>query len=160
MPVRSNSPKMFYLGKERQNRGGKRYIGLIWEVQAKTTPPSPLPSESVLPAGPGSPGSCSLMPVAVQWLSRVWLFVTPWTAARQASLSFTISWSLLKTHVHWVDDAIQPFHPLSPSSPPALNLSQHQGLFQWVGSLHQVATVLELRFQRQSFQWIFRVGFL
>ena len=64
---------MFYLGKERQNRGGKRYIGLVWEVQAKTTPPSPLPSEAVLPAGPGSPGSCSLMPVAVQWLSRVWL---------------------------------------------------------------------------------------
>ena len=51
-----------------------------------------------------------------------------------------------QTHVHWVCDAIQPSHPLSPSSP-ALNLSQHQSLFQWVGSLHQVTKVLE--FQRQ-----------
>ena len=42
---------------------------------------------------------------------------------------------LAQTHVHWVDDAIQPSHPLSPSSPPALSLSQHQGLFQWV-ALH------------------------
>ena len=47
-------------------------------------------------------------------------------------------------HVHWVDDAIQPSHPLSSPSPPALNLSQHQGLFQWVGSSRQVAKVLEL----------------
>ena len=44
-----------------------------------------------------------------------------------------------QTHVRWVDDAIQPSHPLLPPSPPAFNLSQHQGLFQWVGSLHQVA---------------------
>ena len=44
-----------------------------------------------------------------------------------------------QTHVHWVNDAIQPSHPLSPSSSPALNLSQHQGHFQWVGSSHQVA---------------------
>ena len=43
-----------------------------------------------------------------------------------------------QTHVHWVDDAIQPSHPLSSPFPPALSLSQHQGLFQWVGSLHQV----------------------
>ena len=42
-----------------------------------------------------------------------------------------------QTHVHWVNDAIQSSHPLSPPSPPALSLSQHQGLFQWVGSLHQ-----------------------
>ena len=50
------------------------------------------------------------------------------------------------THVHWVDDAIQPSHPVSPHSP-ALSLSQYQGLFQWVSSLHQVAKVLELQFQ-------------
>ena len=50
-----------------------------------------------------------------------------------------------QTHVHWVDDAIQPSHPLSPASPPALNLSQHQGLFQWVNSLQKVAKVLELQ---------------
>ena len=62
-----------------------------------------------------------------------------------------------QTHVHCVGDAIQPSHPLSSPSPPALNLSQHQGLYQWVGSLHHVAKGLEL--QHQSFQWIFRVGF-
>ena len=62
-----------------------------------------------------------------------------------------------QTHVHWVSDAIQPSHPLSPPSPPALSPSQHQGLFQWVSSLHQVVKVLEL--QHQSFQWIFRVYF-
>ena len=62
-----------------------------------------------------------------------------------------------KTHVHWVDDAIQPSHPLSLTAPPAFNLSQHQGLFQWVSSSHQVAKVLELQLQHQSFQWIFRV---
>ena len=49
---------------------------------------------------------------------------------------------LAQTHVHWVGDAIQPSHPLLPSSPPALNLSQHQGLFQWVSSSHQMAKVL------------------
>ena len=49
-----------------------------------------------------------------------------------------------QTHAHWVSSAIQPSHPLLLSSPPALNLSLHQGLFQWVSSLHQVAKVLEL----------------
>ena len=63
-----------------------------------------------------------------------------------------------QTHVHWVDDAIQPSHPFSPR--PAFNLSHHQGLFQWVGSSHQVAKVLELQLQHQFFQWIFRVDFL
>ena len=65
-----------------------------------------------------------------------------------------------ETHVDWVGDAIQPSHPLSPPSPPALNLSQHQGLFQWVGSSHQVVKVLEFQLQHQSFQWIFRIDFL
>ena len=157
----------------------------------------------------------------VQSLSHVWLFVTPWTAARQVSLSLTISWSLLRlipiesvmpfnhlilcrplllpsifpsissvqfssvtqlcltlcnpmdhsmpglpvhqqfpeltqTHVHLVGDAIKPSHPLSSLSPPALNLSQHQGLFQWVSSSHQV----EFQLQHQSCQWIFRTDFL
>ena len=50
-----------------------------------------------------------------------------------------------QTHVHCVGDAIQPSHPLSPSSPPALNLSQHQGLSKQVSSLHQVAKVLEFQ---------------
>ena len=51
---------------------------------------------------------------------------------------------LAQTHVHWVGDAIQPPHPVSSPSPPAFYISQHQGLFQWVGSLHQVAKVFEL----------------
>ena len=61
--------------------------------------------------------------------------------------------ALAQTHVHWVGDAIQPSHPLSSPSP-AFNLSQHQGPFQGVGSSPQVAKVLELQFQCQSFQWI------
>ena len=55
-----------------------------------------------------------------------------------------------QTHVHWVGDAIQPSHPLSSPSSPALNLFQHQGLFKWVSSLHQVAKVLEFQLQHQS----------
>ena len=57
-----------------------------------------------------------------------------------------------QTHVHRVSDAIQPSHPLSSPSPPALNLSQHQSLFKWVSSSHQVAKALELQLQHQSFQ--------
>ena len=58
-----------------------------------------------------------------------------------------------QTHVHWVDNAIQPSHRLSSPSPPALNLFQHQGLFQWVSSSCQVAKVLEIQLQHQS--WVF-----
>ena len=64
-----------------------------------------------------------------------------------------------QTHVHWVGDAIQPSHPLSSPFPPSFNLSQHQGLFQWVNSSHQVAKILEFQLQHQSFQWIFRADF-
>ena len=67
---------------------------------------------------------------------------------------------LAQSYVHWVGDAIQPSHPLSLPSPPAFNLCQHLGLFQWVGSLHQVAEVLELQLQHQSFQRRVRVDFL
>ena len=66
---------------------------------------------------------------------------------------------LAQTHVHWIGDAIQPSHPLSPPSPADLSFFQHQALLQWVGSWHQVAKVLELQLQHQFFQWIFRVGF-
>ena len=62
-------------------------------------------------------------------LSHFRLFANPWTVAHQASLYITNFWSLLKTHVHQVSDAIQPSHPLLSPSPPALNLSQNQGLF-------------------------------
>ena len=59
-----------------------------------------------------------------------------------------------QTHVHWVCDAIQPSHPLSSPSPPAFNLFQHQGLFKWVSSSHQVAKVLEFFSFSISPQWI------
>ena len=65
-----------------------------------------------------------------------------------------------QTHVHWVGNTIQLSHPLSSPSPPSSNHSQHQGLFQWVSSLHQMAKVLEFQLQHQSFQWIFRTDFL
>ena len=65
-----------------------------------------------------------------------------------------------QTHVHWVSDTIQPSHPMSSPSPLALNLIQHQGLCQLVGSLHQMAEVLKLQLQHQPFQWIFRIDFL
>ena len=63
-------------------------------------------------------------------------------------------------HTHLVGGAIQSSHPLLPSPLFALNLSQHQGHFQWVGFSHKVAKVLELQFRHQSFHWIFRVDFL
>ena len=65
-----------------------------------------------------------------------------------------------QTHDHGVGDVIQPSHPLLSPSPPTFNLSQHQGLFQWVSSLHQVSKVLEFQLQHQSFQKIFRTDFL
>ena len=83
----------------------------------------------------------------VQSLSRVRLFATP------SMPGFPVHHQLhelTQTHVHQVSDAIQPSHPLLSPSPPAFNLFQHQGLFQRVSSLHQVAKVLE--FQHQSFQ--------
>ena len=94
---------------------------------------------------------------SVQSLSHVRLFEThsmdcstPGLPLQHQLPEFT------QTHVHWVGVVIQPSHALSSPSPPILNLSQHQGLFQWVGSSHQVAKVLELQLQHQSFQWIFR----
>ena len=66
----------------------------------------------------------------------------------------------IQTHVYWASDAIQPSHPLSSLFSPAFNLSQHQGLFKWVSSLHQVAKVLEFQLQYQSLQWIFKTDFL
>ena len=65
--------------------------------------------------------------------------MTPRTAACQATLSFHCLSEFAQIKVHWVSDIVQPFHLLLPSSPLYLNLSQHQALFQWVGSLNQVA---------------------
>jgi len=106
---------------------------------------------------------CFLPSHSVQ-LSRsvvhVRLFATPWTAAHQASLSITKSLSLLK---FMSIELVMPSNHLiflSSPSPSAFNLSQHQGLFKWASSLHQVAKVLKLQLQHQSFQWVFRTDFL
>ena len=90
-------------------------------------------------------------------VSCVRLFVTSWTAAGRLPCP---SLSPRVCSNSWVDDAIQPSHPLSSPSPPAFSFSQYQDLFQWVSSSHQVAKVLELQLQHQSFQWIFRIDFL
>ena len=79
---------------------------------------------------------------------------TPGLPAHHQLLEFT------QTHIHRVGDAIQPSHPLSSLSPPAPDPSQHQGLFQWVNSSHQVAKVLECQLQHQSFQWAPRTDLL
>ena len=81
-------------------------------------------------------------------------YSTPGLPVRRQLPEFT------QTHVHWVGDAILPSHPLLSPSPPAPNPSQHQGLFQWVSSLHQVAKVLEFQLQPQSFQWTPRIDLL
>ena len=67
---------------------------------------------------------------------------------------------LAQTHVHWVGDAIQPSHLLSYPSTPAFSLAQHQDLFHWVNSSHQMAEGLEIQLLHHSFQWIFRTNFL
>ena len=103
-----------------------------------------------------------------QWMNK-WLdyccSVANWTCLTLCNPmncnipGFPLLHCLLKfaqTHVHWVGDNIQLAHPPLPPSPPALNLSQHQGLFQWVG-FYQVAKVLEFQLQEQSLQWILRV---
>ena len=94
--------------------------------------------------------SLHLQMFVVQSLRHVCLFATLWTAAPQASLSFIISWSLLKL---MSIEVVMPSPPLSSPSPPAFSLSQYQGLFKWVSSLHQVVKVLEFQLQPQSFQW-------
>ena len=88
---------------------------------------------------------------SVQSLSHVWLFATPWIAACQASLSITNSRSSLR--LTSIESVMPPSHLiLSSPSPPAPNPSQHQSLFQWVNSSHEVAKVLELQLKHHSFQ--------
>ena len=96
--------------------------------------------------------------IVVQLLSHVWLFVTSWTAAYLASLSFTIAQSLLKFMS--IESVMVSKHLILCHSlllPP--DFFQHQDLFQWVSSLQWVTKVLELQFLHQSFLWIFRVDF-
>ena len=134
-------------------------------------PPSPSPTAS---SSPVSTSVYLFMPCklfhqchfprfhisSVQSLSHVRFFATPWTAAHQASLSFTISWSLLKL---MSIESVMPSnhrilcHPFLflPSIFPSIRV-----FFQWVSSSHQVAKLLELQLQHQSFQWIFRTDLL
>ena len=95
--------------------------------------------------------------VSVQSLSRIQLFVTPWTPSFPVHHQLR---ELTQTHVCLVGDASQPSISLSSLSPLAFNLCQHQVLFKWVSSSHQVARVLEFQLHHQSFQWIFRTNFL
>ena len=96
---------------------------------------------------------------SIQSFSCVQLFATPWTAACQVSLSVTNSWSLLK---------LMSIKSVMPSNhlifcPPVSSCLQSfpvSGSFRWIRSLHQVAKILELQLQHQSFQWIFRTDFL
>ena len=106
---------------------------------------------------PWLPTTTNWRVVVVQWLSHIWLFATPWTPG--SSVLHCLP-EFAQIHVYWVSDTIQPSHPLPPPSPLAFNLSQHQGLFQWISSLHQEAKILELQLQHQSLQLIFRVDFL
>ena len=95
----------------------------------------------------------SLQFSSVHSLSRVWFFATPYITARQASLSITNSQSLLK---HMSIESVMPSSHLILCCPPLSscpNPSQHQSLFQWVNSSHEVAKVLEFQLQHQSFQW-------
>ena len=113
--------------------------------------------ESIFWAASNIPG---IVFSSVQSLSRVRLFATPWTTARQASLSITNSCSPSKP---MSIESVMPSNYLilcCPPSPPALNLSQHQGLFRWVSSSYQVAKVLEFQLQHQSFQWTLRTNLL
>ena len=97
---------------------------------------------------------------SVQSLIRVRLFATPMDCSTPGHPLHHQLREFTQTHVHWVGDAIKPSHPLSSASSPTFSVFQHQGLFKWVSSSHQVAKVLECQLQHQSFQWIFRTDFL
>ena len=100
---------------------------------------------------------------SVQFISATQLCLTLCDPMNRSTPSLPVHQQLQEStqnHVHCVSDAMQPSHPLSSPSPPALNLSQHQGLFKWVSSLHQVAEVLEFQLQHQSFQWTPRTDLL
>ena len=97
--------------------------------------------------------------VVVQLLSLVWL-CNPKDCSTPGFRVLCYLLEFAQTYVCWVDDGIQPSQPLSSPSSHTLSPSQHQGLFQWVSFLHQVAKVLELQLWHQSSCWIFKVDFL
>ena len=97
---------------------------------------------------------------SVRSFSRVRLFCDPMICSTPGFPADHQFPEFTQTHVHHTGDAIQPPHPRSSPTSSAFNLSQHQGLFQWVCSSHQVAKVLEFQLQHQSFQWTPRTDFL
>ena len=109
-------------------------------------------SQSSCPVGRGV--GCA---VIVQSLCPIWLFATPCSTPGFPVLHLLPGF--VQTNVDWIDDAIQSSHPLLYPSPHAINLSQPQDLFQWVGSSHQVTKVLELQLKHQFFEWIFRIDY-
>ena len=121
----------------------------LWFTCVSFTSPTPSSSQSLV----------FLLALSVQSLSHVQLCATPWTAAPGFPVHRQLQ-ELAQTHVHRVSDAIQPSHPLSPPSPPAFNLFQHQGPFKWVNSSHQVVKALDFQLQHQSSQWTPRMDWL
>ena len=109
---------------------------------------------------PSSDQLVSLGEVIVQQLNHVWLFCNPMDCSRPGSPVLHYLPEFAHTHAHWVDDAIQLSRVLLHPSPPAFSLSQDQDLFQWVNSSQQLAKLLKLQLQNQSFQWVFRTDFL
>ena len=122
-----------------------------------------------------SPQAKAREPVFVQPLSWEWLLLIRFLLFSRSVVSNSLqphglqhvrppcpsaSPRAAQTHILWISDAIRLSRLLSSSTSLAFDLSQHQGLFQWVSSSHQVAKVLELQFQHQSFHWIFRINFL
>ena len=121
-------------------------LHLLWRVESEISSPLPGMLDNILGI------MCYCCSVA-QWCLTL---CDPMACNNQASLSFTIPQSLLK--LVSIELVIPSNHlALLLLSSPAFNLSQHQGLFSWVSSLHQVAKLLELQLQHQSFQWIFRL---
>ena len=105
----------------------------------------------------------SIFYISVQFSSVTQSCPTPCDPMNHSTPGLPIHHQVLEftqTYVPRFDDAIQPSHPLSSPSPRSLNLSKHQGLFQWVNSLHEVAKVLEFQLQHQSFQWTPRTDLL
>ena len=135
-----------------------KYLSLDFKNYSTLKKKSPIHSQGVNIKLRPCLQSCNIVVVAVHSPSRVQLFVT-WVSVTQAPLFFSIYWSLLK--FMFIEPVILPIHPSSvaPFSF-VFSISQHQGLFQGVSCSHQVAKVLELQIQHQSFQRIFRVDFL
>jgi len=144
---------------------------IIWQLDCQTGK-----VEAVNPLKNENWKSYNSTPAAFYWLCQVTRHPTPWFSfssvaqlcptlcdpMNSSTPGLLVHHQLLEftqTHVHCFGDAIQPPHPLSSPSP-AFNISQHQGLFKWISSLHQVAKILEFQLQHQSFQWTSRTDIL